>query len=708
MLDILGSPKKLCSGVTRRDWLRIGSLGLAGLNVVDLNSLQQASAATGSNLGSFGKAKNVILIHLYGSPSQLETFDPKPDAPVEIRGEFKPIATNIPGIQFCELLPRTARIADKLAVVRSLHTNDNNHDVSGYWILTGRPYGPGSARQIKPTDWPYFGSILKQVKPSESLPALTSVWIPDQMRLNDNVTPAGQTAGFLGPQWDPERFVGDPAAPNYRIEGLSLPGDVTPLRFDQRRKLLDQVDNHYALMERGDASLDYDHISHHAFDLLTAGRARQAFDLSREPDALRDRYGRHTWGQSLLLSRRLIESGVKLVHVNWPRQPGDTAVDNPLWDTHAQNSDRLQDVLCPQFDVGFTTLIEDLETRGLLDETLVVAIGEFGRTPKINIRGGRDHWGPVFSFALAGAGIRGGQVYGSSDKTGGYPHDNPVAAHDLVATMFYLLGVDSHAMYRDRLGRPIPVTIGQPLDKLIGNEPATLARQAAGGDLAMVPPYDRSLLLNTDFRSDAPLRPIEPRDRIKGWRAEPLVGNASSSDSKGLVVELDEVAKHVCIGYGLGDTKPRSVIAGAKAMLTQEVRSPMAGTFTVTIEAVGDGTSAEHYRDVFQKQLACRLVLFAYSSTAKDPRQVREFSSVAVQPSFREPGTLSFQKFSFDRALRSQDGGAFELSQGIGVALVLEKLTPAPLDTAGQQAFIRVRSLTVEFNARPRDDSVRV
>src|SRR6478736_7609882 len=237
-------PNRLCDGKSRREWLRVGGLSVLGLGLPEL--LQAGSGANPANAASsdsslvqglngttFGRAKNVIFLWLQGGPPQHETFDPKPDAPVDIRGLFRPIATNVPGIRFCELLPRTAAYADKLAVVRSLHTNDDNHDVSGYWVLTGYPYGPGSARQIKPNDWPYFGSIVKMLKPSEALPALTSVWVPDLMRLNDNVTPAGQTAGFLGKSWEPERIVGDPASPDYHIEGLGLKGELTPARVEQ-------------------------------------------------------------------------------------------------------------------------------------------------------------------------------------------------------------------------------------------------------------------------------------------------------------------------------------------------------------------------------------------------------------------------------------------------------------------------------------------
>src|SRR5262249_43622564 len=227
-----------------------------------------------SDLGStFGRAKNVIYLWLQGGPPQHETFDPKPDAPSEIRGPFKPIATNIPGIRFCELLPRTARYADKLAVLRSLATRDDNHDVSGYWLLTGYPYGPGSARQIKATDWPYFGSIVKMLKPSQKLPALTSVWIPDRMRLNDNVTPAGQTAGFLGRMWEPERFVGDPSAPNYHIEGLGLAGEMTRVRIDRRRDLLKQMDRLCEKVGRSEPGQAWDRLARNAFDLLTSGAA---------------------------------------------------------------------------------------------------------------------------------------------------------------------------------------------------------------------------------------------------------------------------------------------------------------------------------------------------------------------------------------------------------------------------------------------------
>ena len=246
MLSFRNRAVRLCDGVNRREWLRVGGLSVLGLSLPDLLAAQAAKGATtpanklseGLSGVMFGRAKNLIFLWLQGGPPQHETVDPKFDAPLEIRGPFNPIQTNVPGIQFCELLPRTAQRADKLAVIRSLSTDDNNHDVSGYWVLTGYPYGPGSAREIKPNDWPYFGSVIKMLKPSERLPALTSVWLPDMMRLNDNVTPAGQTGGFLGSLWDPDRFVGDPADAHYRIESLSLPIELPPARMHDRAALL--------------------------------------------------------------------------------------------------------------------------------------------------------------------------------------------------------------------------------------------------------------------------------------------------------------------------------------------------------------------------------------------------------------------------------------------------------------------------------------
>lgn len=435
----------------------------------------------------FGRAKNVIYLYMGGGAPQYETFDPKPEAPAEIRGEFGPIHTNVPGIDFCELLPRTARMADKLVVCRAMSTDDNTHSTSAYWVLTGFPYQGSNARVIQPTDWPTLGSVVKMLKPSDSVP-FSFAWLPEPMVANPGVLVSGQSSGFLGPQWEPDRFTCDPQAKDFVVREFQLPGDVPPLRLSSRASLLSQVDRHFRLAEQSVVQ-DYDRLQQEAMGVLTTGRARTAFDLNQEPTAVRDRYGRGKWGQSVLLSRRLIEAGVRFVHVQWPREPGDLSSNAPMWDTHANNNPRVKSVLCPQFDVGFSALIEDLESRGLLDETLVVATGEFGRTPKFNANGGRDHWGPVFSFALAGAGISGGQVYGASDSKGAYPHSGRIRPQELAATILHLLGIGHNATMLDRGGRPTHICNGEPLYQLLGNQPATTTRRPATGEVTPVPDF---------------------------------------------------------------------------------------------------------------------------------------------------------------------------------------------------------------------------
>jgi hypothetical protein len=686
----------------RREWLRVGGLSGLGLSLPTLLNATRVSATptrppnslSGDLGGTFGKAKNVICLWLQGGPPQHETFDPKPNAPLEIRGPFKPIHTNVPGIQFCELLPRTARYADKLAVVRSLSTRDDNHDVSGYWLLTGYPYLTGSARQIKPTDWPYFGSVVKMLKPSDALPALTSVWIPDAMRLNDNVTPAGQTAGFLGKLWEPERFVGDPALPDYQIEGLSLLDAVTRVRMDRRLELLRQFESHVAGAAESGAMGAWNRLSQQAFDLVTSGEARAAFDLSREPDHVRDRYGRYTWGQSVLLARRLIEAGVRLVHVNWARDPGDNAVDNPLWDTHSLNADRLQDNLCPQFDPTFAALMDDLSERGLLDETLVVVIGEFGRTPKINVNGGRDHWGNVFSFAMAGAGIRGGQVIGASDKDGAYPATPPITGGDLTATLFHLLGIDPTGVFHDKENRPHSLTKGEPISAMLGERsPSPL--QVPEGDPAFVPPFDTRLLFDTDFRDGQPLVPVEPPSRSKGWRewAQPGLAVVKSPG-------------HVDLGFA-ADSKTDSMVvaSGARALLSQEIRNARGGQYTLKVWASAVGASADEFERTVLSHARVRLVLFRFRNIHKDPRAVTELASVEFRPVVGES-----REFVLDRFLGSTTPGAnFSIGSGLGVLIALEFTQPLTLPAEqARRVAIRLESVDLNFQPRKRDDSVTV
>jgi hypothetical protein len=707
MFSLHDRPARLCDGLSRRELLRVGGLSALGLSLPGLLQAAQPRPVHKVHGATFGRAKNVIFLWLQGGPPQHETFDPKPEAPAEVRGEFKPIATNVPGVRFCELLPRTARIADKLAVVRSLCTHSDLHDASGYWVLTGYRYTGRQSRQISPTDWPYLGSVVKMLKPSKKLPSFSSVWLPDVMRLNDNVQPAGQTAGFLGKRWEPERFIGDPSSPHYRVEGLALPGDVPPLRLSGRQDLLRQVQGHLDRLEKDPALRHFDRKQQEAFSVLTSGRARQAFDLGREPPRVRERFGPGRWGPCLLLARRLVEAGARLVHVNWPREDGDSAVDNPMWDTHAQNADRLQDVLCPQFDVGFPALIQDLDERGLLAETLVVAIGEFGRTPKINANGGRDHWGHVFSFVLAGAGISGGQVYGASDKLGAHPKDGRLEPQDLSATILHLLGIGHEAFFPHPTGRPLRATEGTPIYAVLGEAPATDRRTVPGGDPAFVPVYNTAPLLNPSFEDAVPLQAAGSRRHLKGWQAVPLAADFGVNLVRG------SAGAHVVMGLALaGPLKQVKLGQGSRALLAQEVRNPRAGRYTLSVHACGGGRSPEYFRDVFLKHFACRLVIYGFADAAKDPRKVREFASAPFQPRFEAGDRPVYEKFSLSTVLKSQDDGAYHLSRGVGVAVVVEKITPGELqlgaDGGPHQAFLCVDDVALEFTARPRNDDVQV
>jgi hypothetical protein len=712
MLSFRHQGVRLCDGLNRREWLRVGGLSVLGLSLADLLASEQASGATRPAAGlaegvagtMFGRAKSVIFLWLQGGPPQHETFDPKPDAPQEIRGPFKPIQTNVPGIQFCELLPRTAQRADKLAVIRSLATDDNNHDVSGYWVLTGYPYGPGTARQIKPNDWPYLGSVIKMLKPSERLPGMTSVWLPDRMRLNDNVTPAGQTGGFLGSMWDPERFIGDPASADYRVEGLSLPLDLPAGRMSDRSALLGQLNQRLREADSLRSLGGWDKVSQFAMDLVTSGKAKEAFDLNRESPALRDRYGRHTWGQSCLLARRLVEAGVRLVHVNWPREPGDSAVDNPMWDTHTQNADRLQDVLCPIFDVSFAALLDDLAERGLLAETLVVAVGEFGRTPKINHLGGRDHWGAVFSCALAGAGVSGGQVFGASDRDGAYPVDDMIRPHDLSATIFHLLGIRHSGVFHDRLSRPQMLTKGEPLFRLLGEQPATIQRCAATGDERFVPPYDASLLVDTDFASGK-LLPVAPTSRNKGWRADPIA--TTGAPVRGMFVRPDrEPSSHIQLGVTSSTAESATpVAAGAKIILAQEIKSARGGQYTFSVHASGGGSSKAAFEQWFGRsgKLQCRLAIFRYSNSKKNPLEADMLASEAFDPSAIEVGHPS--EFTISKFLGSTVGGVnFATGNGLGVAILIESKSATEI-AAGESAYLRIHNVQLRFQAGPRHEN---
>jgi len=718
MFSILGRPTRLCDGINRRELLRIGGLGAMGLSLPGLLKATEGPPPGIIDDPTFGRAKNVIYVWLQGGPPQHETFDPKPEAPSEIRGPFQPIQTNIPGVHFSELLPRIARMADKLAVVRSMVTNSNIHSVSGYEVFTGYKYQGPNARQIAPTDWPYFGSMIKLLKPSEELPPLTSVWLPEIMRLNENVTPAGQTAGFIGRQWDADLFRGDPSNAEYHVEGLDL-GEVTPLQLKRRASLLEQVQRHFDGLGRGDAVGVYDKFQGQAFDLLTSGRVQKAFEINNEPEHVRARYGNTKWAQCLLLARRLVEVGARLVHVNWTREAGDSAVDNPMWDTHAQNADRLEDVLCPMFDVGFTALLEDLEQRGLLDETLVVAIGEFGRTPKINASGGRDHWGSVFSFALAGAGIQTGQVYGASDRNGAHPARDPVTPADLTATIFHSLGIHHEGTFDDAQRREHRLTTGSPLRALLGDDVATDKRAQPGGSIARVPPYDDTLLPNTDFSAAVPLRPIDFGSRPKGWRATPLAGSRNES---ALNVQLRQAeasgsgtsTQYAAIGFGLdGEQDPLVVASGSQAMLAQEMRNPRLGRFRFHIQACGQASSKKFFEEAFLANFNCRLVIYRYNDPSKNPGKRKEFISQEFTPAFSTSADPKLQSFEVERLLDSPGPGQnFPIANGYGVAVIVEKTSPGNLELTGNAkrgwAHLRIEQVSLDFTSRTINDQVQV
>jgi hypothetical protein len=719
MFSLLDRSSRLCDRIDRREMLRLGGAGAFGLSLPSLLAAgeKQRLPIEVVNDPIFGRAKNIIYLWLQGGPPQHETFDPKPDAPLEIRGPLKPIQTNVVGTQFGELLPRTARIADKLAIVRSLSTNNNIHSSSGYHVLTGNKYIGPNARTISPTDWPWFGSIVKMKKPSEKLPPLSTVWIPDVMRLNENVMPAGQTGGMLGSQWDPDRFVGEPWDPDYEVDGLNL-GDIAPIRLKRRLSLLSQVDEHFARFERGRALHTYDKFREQAFDLLTSNRVRDAFAIRQEPEQLQDRYGRTRWGYCAMLARRLIEAGVRMVHVNWAREPGDSAVDNPMWDTHAQNADRLEDALCPIFDVGFTALIEDLDQRGLLDETLVVAIAEFGRTPKINAKAGRDHWGAVFSFAMAGAGISSGLVHGASDPIGGQPAKDRVDPHDVTATIFHLMGIDPAGKFKDPQRREHAITAGSPIASIIGVDRPLVETTNPGGDIARVPPYNEDLLLNGAFEQDVPLREVTFGSRPKGWRATPII-TAPASDALGIkLVENADLSRsgkrHAAIGFGMAVGKTAiSVPQGSRVTCGQEMRNPRAGTFTFRIRATGAGSSADFFEQTFLTNFTCKLVMFQYKTDVKDPRERTEFASLPFVPRFSDKKRPNYQTFEFTKKLDSpKPGSNFAIGKGLGVAIVVEKTTPGelklPADGKPHMACLRLDDIELDFSARTINEKVKV
>ncbi len=408
---------------------------------------------------------------MWGGPAHQDTWDLKPSAPAEIRGEFQPIATRVPGIQICEHLPQLAARTDRLAIIRSMTHTDVNHLTSTHFLLTGQP--PPTAPELR-ADWPHVGAVLARLgRGQDPLPPFVSL----RPKLPNDVPrfveqSHGQSAGWLGAAFDPLSIDANPAEPDYRVGDFRLPPEISLARLDHRRALLHDLNDQ--LRRQGDnaALAAMDRHVHRAFDMLNSASGSGAFDLSQEPTAVRERYGLNPHGQSVLQARRLVERGVPLVTVFWPSD--GTKNVSVYWDTHNRNFVDLRQRLMPPADQAFSALLDDLAERGQLDETLVVWTGEFGRTPRVGQRNsdagagrdGRDHWPGCFTTVLAGGGIRGGQVYGSSDRHAAFPASNPVAPVDLMATIYHALGVPEHLALPDTQGRPLVICPGTPIRDL--------------------------------------------------------------------------------------------------------------------------------------------------------------------------------------------------------------------------------------------------
>lgn len=451
----------LCDGMTRRELLRAGAIGLGGITLPGLLRLQHAAAANGKS----SKARSVIMLFLSGGPSHLDMWDLKPEAPEEIRGTFRPIATIVPGVEISEHLPRMAKVADKYAIVRSMHHGNGNHPAAMYWMMTGSPMTRTAPQAVSLSreDRPHPGSVLtKLLGPTKATPPF--VMVPEMISPVGPPRP-GQHAGFLGAGFDPYLVNSDPNLPDFSAGALAPNSEITSERLSNRRALLGAVDRTARQLERNAEASGLDSYYEKAFDLVSSSSAQRAFDITAESAETRERYGRHTFGQSVLLARRLVEAGVRLVQVNWVRH--DNGKGGQGYDSHRDHLDWAKTELLPPTDAAFSSLIKDLAASGLLDETLVIMMGEFGRTPRFNKAAGRDHWPQCFSAVVAGGGIRGGQALGSSDKIGAYPNSNPLTPDDLIATMYHCLGVDPQNLIHDLVGRPFKLAEGQPVSALL-------------------------------------------------------------------------------------------------------------------------------------------------------------------------------------------------------------------------------------------------
>ncbi len=486
MLRVLGSPKKLCSGMSRRDMLVAGGLSFFGLSLSDFFRLSQLQATQPApRPKGFGQAKSCILLYLYGSPSQLELCDMKPAAPVEIRGELKPISSSLPGLDVCELMPNAAKVMDRTTVVRSMTHPYPIHGVA--YALTGVPQIdiPMELNPRDPRHQPFIGSVVDFVGRKQGqhaqIPGNIILPFPFSTQRVGEVPRAGPYAAFLGSDYQPvwttfhgqatahiektlaeqklnvaEPYMGITRDSRFELAGATdLPSDITVDRLNRRRSLLDQFDDGRRAFDRNNASRLPDRHREMAYRLIGSDKARLALDLQREPPALRDSYGMTLFGQSCLAARRLVEAGSRFVSVFWD----EYGLAGSAWDTHWHHYPRLKQELMPGFDRAFYGLITDLDNRGLLDETLVLCVSEHGRTPKLDNKpgGGRDHWSQAYTCIFAGGGIARGNVIGKTDRIGGTVLERPVSPKDILATTYHLLGIDAGLMLIGRTGQPVPL-----------------------------------------------------------------------------------------------------------------------------------------------------------------------------------------------------------------------------------------------------------
>lgn len=462
MLEILSQFTGAESCLSRRTWLRIGGLAWMGLSLPKLLKAEPATEVK-------PVAKSCVLFLLHGGPSQLDIWDMKPLAPAEVRGEFKPIATRVPGIQITEHLPRLASLAHRFTVVRSMTHTAVNHNTATYWVTTGHPplrdliaFSPSE------NDFPHLGAqIAMKSTGASSSPGAVS--LPDPVSDGPYTTP-GQNGGFLGAAYAPFAIYGDPNDDQFVVEGLEVAPEDSPRRISGRRSLLRKLDDQLGRLSDDPRIGQMNNHQQRAFSLLTSEATRRAFNIGAESARLRERYGRHKYGQSLLLARRLVEAGVRLVTVYWGGRVNNPA---PYWDTHFNNNRRLKEELLPPFDQCFSAFLEDLQARGLLRSTLVVCMGEFGRTPRFGqFTGngvdatGRDHWPHCYSIVLAGGTADGGRVLGRSDSFAAYPAADPYSPQDLGATILNALGVDPHQKVTDGFGQTLPLCSGRVCESM--------------------------------------------------------------------------------------------------------------------------------------------------------------------------------------------------------------------------------------------------